>query len=56
MINDLAEKEFREKEKIKKINEVCTRKSIITTCFRALSNYFDTTNNNGENFADSFEI
>jgi len=56
MINKLARKEFHDKEKIKKINEICTRKSIMTTCFRALSNYFDSTNNNWENFADSFEI
>lgn len=56
MIDELAKKEFHDKEKIKKINEVCTRKSIMTTCFRALSNYFDSTNNNWENFADSFEI
>ena len=56
MINKLARKEFHDKEKIKKINKVCTRRSIMTTCFRALSNYFDSTNNNWENFADSFEI
>lgn len=56
MIDDLAKKEFRDKEKINKINGVCVRKSIMSTCFRALSKYFDKANNNWENFADEFEI
>lgn len=56
MIDDLADKEFHNKKRIKRINSISTRKCIMSTCFRALSKYFDSSNNNGENFANEFEI
>ena len=56
MIMNLAIKErweHVEKEKIKNIN---IRRSAMVCCFRAISKFFDTVNNNWENFASEFEI
>ena len=56
MIVNLAIKErweHVEKEKIKNIN---IRRSAMVCCFRAISKFFDTVNDNGENFASEFEI
>ena len=51
-INDMIEKMAKKRN----INELCCRKSIMTSCFRAISSFFDTVNNNWENFANEFEI
>ncbi len=56
MIVNLAIKErweHTEKEKIKNIN---IRRCSMVCCFRAISKFFDTVNDNGENFASEFEI
>lgn len=56
MIVDLAIEEKRNwvwKEKAKKM---AVRRSSMICCFRAISKFFDTVNNNWENFASEFEI
>jgi len=56
MIRNLAIEEKRNRLWKDKIKEVSRRRSIMTTCFRAISSFFDTVNNNSENFASEFEI
>lgn len=56
MIRNLAIEEKRDRLWKDKIKEVSKRRSIMTTCFRAISSFFDTVNNNSENFASEFEI
>lgn len=51
-INRMIEKMAKKRDK----NELCCRKSIMTSCFRAISSFFDTVNNNWENFASEFKI
>lgn len=56
MIRELAIQERLEKLNKKEINEINTRRSAMVCCFRAISKFFDTVNNNWENFADEFEV
>lgn len=56
MVNELAVQENLEKQDKNKINEVNVRRSCMYCCFRAISKFFDTVNNNWENFASEFEI
>ena len=56
MVKELAVQENIEKLDKKKIEEINIRRSCMFCCFRAISRFFDTVNNNGENFASEFEI
>lgn len=56
MIQNLAIEEKRNSLWKDKINEILTRKSIMISCFSAISSFFNTSNNNLENFAHEFEI
>lgn len=56
MILDLAKEEALAQWEKSKINDVYVRKSSMVCCFRAISKFFDTVNNNWENFASEFEI
>ena len=56
MINDLAIQESEEKCDKDTIKDINIRKSTMICCFRAISSFFNTVNNNSENLADKFEI
>lgn len=56
MILDLAREEALAQWEKSRINDVYVRKSSMICCFRAISKFFDTVNNNWENFASEFEI
>lgn len=56
MVKDLALQENLEKHDKKDINEINVRKATMVCCFRAISSFFNTVNDNGENFASEFEI
>lgn len=56
MIQDLAIEERMQQLWKEKINEISAKKSAMICCFRAISKFFDTVNNNWENFASEFEI
>lgn len=56
MIVQLAAEEGQEQADKKEINDMNIRKSCMICCFRAISKFFDTVNNNWENFASEFEI
>lgn len=56
MVNELAVQENLEKHDKNKINEINVRRSCMVCCFRAISNFFDTVNDNWENFAYEFKI
>lgn len=56
MVNELAKQEKIEEFNKEKTKNVNARKSTMICCFRAISKFFDTPNNNWENFAGEFEI
>ena len=56
MINDLAIQESEEKCDKDTIKDINVRKSTMVCCFRAISNFFNTVNNNSENLANEFKI
>lgn len=56
MLRNLAQEDFANTWKREKINEISSRKAVMTCCFSAISQYFDRTNANGENFAKSFQL
>jgi hypothetical protein len=56
MINDLAIQESEEKCDKDTIKDINVRKSAMVCCFRAISSFFNTVNNNSENLANEFEI
>lgn len=56
LLTDMAREDFHDENMRNRINGISTRKSIMTCCFRAISQYFDKTNENGENFAHEFQL
>lgn len=56
MIVDLAKEEKQSGQAKDKIKEISIKRSAMVCCFRAISSFFDTVNNNWENFASEFEI
>ena len=56
MIRNLAIEEKRNNIEKERIRDISVRRSIMISCFRAISSFFDTVNNNSENFASEFEI
>lgn len=56
MIVELAREEKQWEWAKDRINEISIKRSAMICCFRAISSFFDTVNNNWENFASEFEI
>lgn len=56
MILELAKEEALSNWEKSRINEIYIKKSSMLCCFRAISKFFDTVNNNWENFASEFKI
>ena len=56
MIEELAAQENLNKSNKDTIKQINIRRSTMISCFRAISKFFDTVNNNWENFASEFEI
>lgn len=56
MIVELAKEELQIQWEKEKIRQISIKRSAMVCCFRAISSFFNTVNNNWENFASEFEI